>query len=384
MHQSDQEPKHAINGVELLFLANTIPIGVGVLGMVRFVADSSAHDAWISILVSGFYSQAGILFMWLLLRRFQTMGIYDIHRVLFKKWIGGAMNLLFAFYCLSSYFLVIRTYVEVVQTWMFPTTPVWIMTCLCIVPVFYASISGLQLLGRYAIAAFFLTMWIVLLSYYSFEEGTFSHIMPIGSNGAGKILSGSLLSSLSLLGCELLMVFYPHVTYKKDFLPAATIANWVMVLFYVWNALATLMFFSYEQLRKTIWPMLTMFKYVQLPFIERFETIIIALWILQVVNTSSGYLWAGMRGLEKTMPIRKSWAYGGIFVATLVFGNLIEGRVELNIYLNWLSKVGLAVMVCYPVLLLLLALVLRKKGGQPHEQKALEAPAAADTDRQRA
>ena len=54
MHQSDQEPKHAINGVELLFLANTIPIGVGVLGMVRFVADSSAHDAWISILVSGF------------------------------------------------------------------------------------------------------------------------------------------------------------------------------------------------------------------------------------------------------------------------------------------------------------------------------------------
>ena len=384
MHQSVQEPKHAINGVELLFLAHTIPIGVGVLGMVRFVADRSAHDAWISILVSGLYPQAGILFMWLLLRRFQTMGVYDIHRALFRKWIGGALNLLFAFYCLSAYFLVIRTFVEVVQTWMFPMTPVWVLTTLSIVPVFYAAISGLQLLGRYAIATFFLTIWIVLLNYYSFAAGTFSHIMPIGSTGVGSILSGSLLSALSLLGCELLMVVYPHLTYKKDFLPAASIANWTMMLFYVWNALSTLMFFSYEQLRKTIWPMLTMFKHVQLPFIERFETIIIAVWIVHVVNSSSGYLWAGMRGVEKTMPIRKGWVYGGIFLATLVFSNMIEGRVELNLYLNWLSKIGLAVMVGYPLLLWLLSLALRKKGGQPHEQEGVEAPASADPGRQHA
>jgi spore germination protein AB len=156
------------------------------------------------------------------------------------------------------------------------------------------------------------------------------------------------------------------------------------VLFYVWNALATLVFFSYEQLRKTIWPMLTMFKHVQLPFIERFETIIIALWIVHVVCTSSGYLWAGMRGVEKTVPIRKSWGYAGIFVTTFVFGTAIEGRVELNFYLNWLSKVGLGVMVGYPLLLWLIALVLRKKGGQPHEQTGVEAPASADSGRQHA
>ncbi|ARU63407.1 hypothetical protein CBW65_22245 [Tumebacillus avium] len=357
------EPHKRINSIQLMFLLHTVPVGVGILGLVRFVADRSGHDASLAILFSGLYPQIGILFSWLLLKRFDSFGVYDVHRKLFGRLIGSLLSILFAGYCLFASVMTLRTFVELVNTWLFPMTPVWVLTILFLMPILYASYAGLQLLGRYATAAFFLTIWILFLNYFPISDGTFSHLLPLGSTGLSSILQGSMLSALSLLGTELLLVFYPYVVYKKDVLPAASIASWSVVLLYTLTSVATLMFFSQEQLKKTIWPLLTMFKHVQIPFIERFETIIIAVWLLQIVNTCSTYLWAGMEGVEKVFRFRPKYLYLVFFAAALYLSTQITGRIEINFYLNILSKTGMAIMVVFPAFLWLLAVIFRKKGG---------------------
>lgn len=353
---------NTLNSIQLMFLIHTVPIGVGILGLVRFVADRAGHDAPLAILLSGVYTQAAVLFSWLLLRRFQTLGIYDIHRRLFGKWIGSVFSLLFAVYCLFAYFMTIRTFVELVNTWMFPLTPVWLLTLLFMIPIVYSAYCGIRLLGRYAISAFFLTAWIILLAYFPLSTGTLSHLFPIGSVGLNDLFQGSLLSALSLLGVELLLVYYPYVAYKKDVLPAASIASWSTILVYTVIAVVTIIFFSIGQLGKTIWPMLTMFKHVQVPFIERFETIIIAVWLVQVVNTSGTYLWAGIEGVRKAIPLKKGIVYSLIAAATLPLSQMINGRAEMNLLLNLLSKSGFFLMIGYPLLLWLISLILRRKG----------------------
>jgi spore germination protein (amino acid permease) len=354
-----------INGIELMFLLHTVPIGVGILGMVRFVAEKAGHDAPLAILLSGLYPQIGILFMWLLLRRFRTMGIYEIHQQLFGRWIGKLFNLLFAAYCLYAFFMTVRTFSELVNTWLYPMTSPWVLTSIFLMPTMYASFAGIRLLGRYAIAASFLTVWILTLVYFPAREGSGTYLLPIGSNGVSRIFQGSLLSALSILGFELLLVIYPYVTYKKDVLPAATIANWSMTLIYTINAVVSIMFFSLPQLEKTIWPMLTMYKHVQVPFIERFETIVIAIWIIKIVNTAGTYLWAGVEGVLKTVPVKKWLLYSMILIAALYGTALLRSRTEINLHLNFLSKLGLGIMILYPLALWLLSLVLRKKGAEP-------------------
>lgn len=353
--------ENRIDSIQFMFLVHTVPIGVGVLGLTRFVADKSGHDAALAILAAGIYPQLSILFMWLLLRRFRNAGIYDIHPQLMGKWLGKLFNLVFAFYCFFAFFLTLRTFVELVNTWLFPMTPVWGLTSLFLIPIVYSSVSGLRLLGRYAIAVFFLTIWIILLSYFPISEGTFSHILPIGTTGFQKIFQGTLMTGLSLLGFELMLVYYPYVDHKPDVLPAASIASWAVVLIYAVVGVITLMFFSLGQLKKTVWPMLTMFKHVQMPFIERFETIIIAIWLLHIVNTCGTYLWCGFEGLQKTFKAKKALVYTGIVVLTLIGSQVVEGRAMINMLSNILSKVGFYLMVGYPMLLWGLALLLRKK-----------------------
>ncbi|TCP54676.1 spore germination protein (amino acid permease) [Tumebacillus sp. BK434] len=357
------EPHKRINSIQLLFLLHTVPIGVGVLGLVRFVADRSNHDAALAILLSGLYPQIGILFIWLLLKRFGSYGLYDVFRRLFGRWLGGLLSLLFAAYCLFATVMTLRTFVELVNAWLFPMMPVWVLTVLFLLPIIYASYAGLQLLGRYAIATFFLTVWIFFMNYFPIAEGTVSHLLPIGSTGLTSIVQGSMLSALSLLGTELLLVYYPYITYKKDVLPAASIASWGVTLMYTGTAVTTLMFFSHDQLKKTIWPLLTMFKHVQIPFIERFETIIIAIWLVQIVNTCSTYLWAGMEGVQKVFRFQAIYLYAAFFLGALILSSRIAGRIEINFYLNILSKTGMAVMVVLPALLWLFAVLFRKKGG---------------------
>ncbi|MBL0387231.1 GerAB/ArcD/ProY family transporter [Tumebacillus sp. ITR2] len=363
--QVGSEQKHSINSIELLFLLHTVPIGVGILGLVRFVADKSGHDAPLAVLLSGLYPQIGILFMWLLLRRFQNLGVYEIHKELFGKWLGFLFNFAFISYCLYASFMTMRTFIELINTWLYPMTSPMVLTCILLVPTLYASYCGVRLLGRYATTTFFLTVWILLLTYFPTKEATLSHLFPIGQNGMSSIFQGSLLSALSILGFELLLVMYPYVAHKQDVLPAASIASWGMTLIYLLNAIVTIMFFSLPQLEKTIWPMLTMFKHVQVPFIERFETIVIAVWVMRIVNTCGAYLWAGMDGLQKSLPLKKPYLYLVVAAAFLVLTMQVKGRAIINTNLNLLSKIGLGVMIAYPLLLWLLSLILRKKGEKP-------------------
>lgn len=356
------DPSQRINSVELMLFLYTVPIGVGVLGMARFIALKAGHDAPLATLVAGFYTQFGILFMWLLLNRFKKYGIYEIHQVMFGKWIGKLFNVLFAAYCLYAFFMTLRTFVELVSTWMFPMTQPWVLTGLFLVPIIYSSSAGLRLLGRFSVSVFFLSIWIVLLIYFPIKEGGTSHLFPIGANGIKAILAGSQNAALSLLGVELLMVIYPYVVHKPDVLPAASIASWGTTFVYTINSVVTIIFFSADQLEKTIWPMLAMFKHVQMPFIERFETIMIAFWVIQVVNTAGAYLWAGIEGVKRTMRVKKTWIYLVLVPTSVYMSTVIRGRVMINNHLNVLAKIGLAVVVVYPFVMWLIALILRKKG----------------------
>ncbi|MGZ4163375.1 MAG: GerAB/ArcD/ProY family transporter [Tumebacillaceae bacterium] len=358
--QYDQSQR--INSIELIFMMHTVPIGVGVLGMVRFIADKAGHDAPLATMMSGLYPQAGLLFMWLLLRRFQKYGIYEIHQFIFGKWIGRFFNILFAGYCLFCFFMCLRTFTELVGTWMFPLTPVWVLTALFLVPIVYSGAAGVRLLSKFAITSFFLTVWILLLIYYPMQEGGYSHLFPIGANGLKAIFDGSLKAALSLLGPELLLVIYPYVVYKPDVLPAVSIASWGTTLVYTINAVTTIVFFSADQLTKTIWPMLAMYKHVQMPFIERFETIMIAVWLIQIVHTSGSYLWAGVEGVVRSFHLKKSWVHVVLILATLVLSQMLKGRTEVNAYLNILANVGLGVLVFYALLIWIIALILRRKG----------------------
>jgi L-asparagine transporter-like permease len=98
--------------------------GVGVLGFQRHVASYTEQDSWIAVLIGGVAVHLVIWMMYKMLNKEQG-DIISIHETTFGKWIGGFFTFLFMIYLLTLGITVLRTFIEVLQVWMFPEMKTW-------------------------------------------------------------------------------------------------------------------------------------------------------------------------------------------------------------------------------------------------------------------
>lgn len=104
----------------VFFLMPGMQIGVGILGFERVIAKEAGQDAWLSVLISGLIINVLLWMCFKLLGRGpQTLDLVAIHKDLFGKWVGNVFNILFILYLIMISIILIRTYLEVIQVWMF-------------------------------------------------------------------------------------------------------------------------------------------------------------------------------------------------------------------------------------------------------------------------
>ena len=81
--------------------------------------------------------------------------LMTIHTTCFGKWIGTFFSVCFAAYLLLFCLTVLRTYIEVIQVWVFPTIKPWKLTLLFLLVTYYVikggfrSVTGICFLGRH-------------------------------------------------------------------------------------------------------------------------------------------------------------------------------------------------------------------------------------------
>ncbi|MDG2784582.1 GerAB/ArcD/ProY family transporter, partial [Vibrio parahaemolyticus] len=122
-------------------------------------------------------------------------------------------------------------------------------------------------------------------------------------------------------------------------------------ILYVILAIVSLMYYSPGQLHHTIWPTLTMLKIIKVPFIQRFEYIIIFLWYLIILPNICLTIWSSCCISKKSfhIPFKITLPFfiAAIFISSLFFTNR-EGINTLN---TVLSQAGLYIVYAYiPIL----------------------------------
>ncbi len=119
--------EHQISPVFVFFLIHGAQFGAGVLGFARIIAKAAGYDGWMGVLITGIGIHILIWMMYFLLK--ETNGnLIDLHRQTFGKWLGNGINIIFMAYFLIVSISVIRTYVEIIQVWMFPSASTWMLT----------------------------------------------------------------------------------------------------------------------------------------------------------------------------------------------------------------------------------------------------------------
>ena len=123
-------------------LLHSLQIGIGVLGYQRVILKNAGYDAWISLIIAGIATH---IVLFCMLKMLEKDGdLISIHTTTFGKWIGSIFSVIFTLYCLLFCLTVLRTYMEVIQVWIFPTIKLWKLTFMFLLVTCYIIKGGFR------------------------------------------------------------------------------------------------------------------------------------------------------------------------------------------------------------------------------------------------
>ncbi|MEH6995858.1 GerAB/ArcD/ProY family transporter, partial [Neobacillus drentensis] len=131
--------------------------------------------------------------------------------------------------------------------------------------------------------------------------------------------------------------------------------------------LLAISYFSPGQFESTIWPTLSLFKIVKLPFIERTEYVAVTFWLLIILPNLMLYLWAAIRGAKRIFGIKTRRVL--LVFTTIIFVSslFINTRLKINRFNDFFASVAFYITFCYPFVLYAFARL--KKKINAHKEK---------------
>lgn len=356
--------KDSITYQQLFFLIIQTQLGVGVLSLPYTMHNAAKADGWISMLLAGLLLQGILIVYFILFKRFKSKNILEISGLLFGNKIAKLIAIFYSLYFISVGSLVLVLYIQIINRWILPNTPNWVIGGLLVIAGIYLSVDGLRILARFFTLVTPLILLPVLLVSYTLKDANIYYLLPIGQAGIKDIVMGSKDAFLSMLGFEIFLLAFPLVsgTNRQKF-KAVSYANLFITLLYTFLIIVTFIYFSPEEMIILPDPLLYSLKSYTFKVIERTDLLFLSLWIFLVFTTFGSYLFfaadSGANFFKKLG--RRKLVY---YVALIMYGISLLPMINLltiDKMSNYIQKASF-IFILFPVLLLLMSFLFKKSG----------------------
>lgn len=343
----------------VFFLIHSMQVGVGVLGFQRIIAKSAGYDAWISILIAGLTVHI-ILWMMYKMLSIADGDILTIHTYILGKRAAKVLCSLLILYFILTTMAILRNFIEIVQVWMFPHLYTFWFGLVFLLLVIYIIFGGFRTVTGIAFFAVLLPLYILFLFLYTIPYSDFTNMLPILDHSFTEILLSSRDMSFTVVGFDTLLFFYPFIKNPEKSKKWAHLGIAYTTFAYLYLAIITFAYFPEAQLDKNIWPTLTLWKIIEMPFVERFEYIGIANWSLIILPNICIALWCVSRLTKQIFSIQQKKALPALALVVLVGISLLETRDQINTLTNITGKAGFYFNFVYIPILFIAVLIAKK------------------------
>ncbi|OCT15454.1 hypothetical protein A8709_15360 [Paenibacillus pectinilyticus] len=324
----------------------------------RELVEHVGQDAWIVVCFSSLTFFLVIWMMYRVLNKAQH-DIMFINQAYFGKWAGNLLNLLLLGYLLLVGGNICRTFIQIVQVWLFPDLHTWILCVILLLAACYAVFGGLRtVIG----VCFFSMLQYMLLPIYFFIASYFhfSYFLPVMDHSVSEMVKAMSQMTFSFLGVEVILICYPWFKNPKKSERWVYWANGVVTLFYLSEIITSLAFFSKNQLINIQWPSLAQFQFVQLPYIERFEGFGVASQLMRALPILCLCLWSAGRISKVVTSIRPSRTVPFFAALLAIFVCLLPESVAIKYAHHWIYIAGTGIVYVYLPILFVLSLFSKK------------------------
>lgn len=355
----DPKEKNRVSPYFAFYLIYSAQVNVGILGFQRYIAKDAGHDAWIAVVLVGVSVHLLIWICYQILNKGKN-DIISIHHDLFGKWIGGLLNFVLIFYFLALVTIWTRTYVEVIQVWMFPFIDKWWVIALILALAYYYVSGGFRVVTGISFFSGIIIIVIFLTLYFPIKDAHFYNLLPMFEHSVGEQLKSMQTMVYGYLGFEFILIFYPLLNQAEKSQKWAHLGALFTMFIYLAFIIVALVYFNLDQLAHTVWSTLTLWQKIKLPFIERFEYVGISLWLFLILPGICLGLWASSRAVKKIFHINQRVVLLLMICIVFISNNLIVDRHQVELYTELIKDIGICVIYIYIPLLFLLQIIIYK------------------------
>lgn len=246
--------------------------------------------------------------------------------------------------------LYLRTYIEIVQVWMFPTASTLILAIILSVLVYYIISSGFQVMTAVCIVSISISiLYAILCVYCVMVYGHWDVFSTILNHSYLDIADAMQKSIYTMAGSEIILMIYPFLHIPKKSHKFAQYGLLFSNLLYVLTIISVLACFSEKQL--------SLSQVITFPFLQRFEYLMVSAYAWQMVTGMVLPLWACTRGIREIARIRQKYTLLILLSMNSIIVCLLQNRHTINTFITQIACFTFYLIYIYiPILFLLFCL----------------------------
>lgn len=355
-----------INSYGLFSTITVTVVGVGVFSFPSRLAAAVGTDAWLVTLASG------VVTYFLLYLIFKIIKINDYNNFysILNNNLGNIMSkvfaVVFAAYSIYTAAIGMRIFSEVIKMYLLNKTPTEFILLVMILTGVYLVRGDLKSLIKFnEVCIWVMFIPIIFILIFATRGGDFTNILPVMTHKPMDYLNAIINSTYSFAGFEIAYLVFPFST-NKEKVPKAM--KWSMIfitLFYTTVMILCLAFFTDKHLRTLLWPTIALIRAIVIPgaFIERWEGVVMAVWVIFYFTTFVNYYYFAADTLKHAFNL------GDVKIASMILIPIIylialypDNLVELYALEGKVTPIfSLTNYIVLPLLLLLLGKSKRRR-----------------------
>ncbi|MDQ0247367.1 spore germination protein [Bacillus fengqiuensis] len=355
-------PKDRITTSQTVIVITNTILGTGILTLPRVSVEKvKTPDVWLSVIVGGLIAMMAGVIIVKLSQQFPERTFYQYSREIVGKWVGGGLSLLIICYFLAISSFQVRSMAEVTGLLLLEGTPAWAITMPFMWIGLYLIVGGINPIARLFEIIFPITVFLFLLvAFMSFKLFEIDHLRPVLGLGVIPVLKGVKTTSVALTGSEIMLLLLAFMQQPNKAVKAVLVGVSIPLIFYVITVVMVVGALSVDGVVTRTWPTIDLIRSFEMPglIFERFESMLLIVWIMQLFSTFTISYYAAALGLAQLFQKNiHPFMYGLVPVIYIIA--MIPKNV--NDFFKLGDMIGNVALYLFGVLPLLLLMIARWK-----------------------
>lgn len=340
----------------IVLLINYI-LGVGILTLPRTSIEKvKTPDVWITVILSGLTAMVIGIVIVKLGQQYPGKTFYQYSQDLVGKWIGGIIGLLVILYFISVASFEVRALAEVTEFFLLEGTPTWAIIMPFMWIGLYLITSGINPIARlFEIIVPITIVLFLLVICISCRELELNNLRPVLGLGVLPVLKGLKSTAFAYSGAEVMLFIIAFMKKPDKAVKVIVIGTGIPMLFYLITVIAVIGVLTIDGVVRDTWPTITLVKNSEIPglIFERFESMLLTIWIMQIFSTFTITFYLASLGLFQIFKMNSHICMYGLIPVIYIISMIPKNVNNLFELGDFLGNVALYLFGVLPVLLLI-------------------------------